>query len=126
MSFVVLVYGGRDYADRAAVYAALDEFLLSAPNARQQLKVVSGGATGADALAIEWAKENRVAFISCPADWARHGRAAGPIRNQAMLDTHHPDWALEFPGGRGTADMRRRCLRAGVEVEVVRKAGSCS
>jgi len=81
--------------------------------------VLSGGATGADTLALEWAIENGVFFIAQPADWKRHGRAAGPIRNQAMLDTHHPDWALEFPGGRGTADMRRRCLRAGVEVEVM-------
>jgi hypothetical protein len=50
MSFTVLVYGGRDYADRAAVYAALDDVLACGP--RSQLTVLSGGASGADRLAL--------------------------------------------------------------------------
>ncbi len=50
-----------------------------------------------------------------PADWEQYGKAAGHIRNQQMLDSG-VDIAVEFPGGRGTADMRARLNKAGVPV----------
>ncbi len=53
--------------------------------------------------------------------WERHGRAAGVIRNQAMLD-YGIDLVLAFPGGRGTADMVRRARSAGVAVAAVAPA----
>jgi hypothetical protein len=56
-----------------------------------------------------------------PADWAKHGRAASPIRNQQMLDEGRPNLVVAFPGGRGTADMVRRARSAGVEVIEVDK-----
>ena len=37
-----------------------------------------------------------------PADWNMHGRAAGPIRNQQMLDEGKPELVVSFLGGRGT------------------------
>jgi hypothetical protein len=53
------------------------------------------------------------------ADWNTHGRAAGPIRNQRMLDEVKPELVVAFPGGRGTADMVRRAREAGVNVYLV-------
>lgn len=50
------------------------------------------------------------------ADWDKHGKAAGPIRNQQMLDEGKPDLVLAFAGGKGTDDMCRRARAAGVEV----------
>ena len=50
-----------------------------------------------------------------PADWEKWDTAAGPKRNQMMLD-QKPDIILAFPGGRGTADMIARAEQAGVEV----------
>lgn len=44
------------------------------------------------------------------------GKAAGPIRNQHMIDTAKPDLVVSFPGGAGTADMVRRAKAAGVRV----------
>lgn len=108
----VLVCGGRDYSDREAVFAALDEL---AP-----LAIIQGHADGADALAREWwyKRPNTCAGeLACyPADWKKHGKAAGPIRNQQMIDEGKPDLVLAFPGGHGTADMVRRAKRAGVKV----------
>lgn len=54
-----------------------------------------------------------------PADWGRHGRAAGPIRNQAMVDLG-ADICLAFPapGSRGTWDCIRRAADAGIPVQV--------
>jgi len=50
------------------------------------------------------------------AKWSKHGRAAGPIRNQEMIDECKPDLVVAFPGGRGTADMVRRAKAAGIRV----------
>lgn len=116
----VLVCGGRDYSNRAQVFAELD--ILSGFN--MKLCVISGGATGADALAEEWARANigkrrGVSFRGFKADWKKHGKAAGPIRNQAMLDKGQPDLVLAFPGSRGTADMVTRAKAAGIEVKVL-------
>jgi len=47
-----------------------------------------------------------------PADWETYGRAAGPIRNQKMLDSEQINLCVAFPGGAGTADMVARCKKA--------------
>jgi hypothetical protein len=56
-----------------------------------------------------------------PADWTTYGRAAGPIRNQRMLNEYHPNLVLAFPDpeSRGTWDMVRRAEKANVEVRVI-------
>ena len=104
----VLVCGGRDYLNREAVNDTLSRIGVTA--------VIHGGATGADALAAKWAKDNCVEVAEYRADWKAHGRGAGPIRNQRMLDESLPDLVIAFPGGRGTADMVRRARKSGVEV----------
>jgi hypothetical protein len=50
------------------------------------------------------------------ADWGQYGAPAGPIRNKTMLTQGRPDVVLAFPGGTGTADMKRQARRAGVRV----------
>ena len=105
----VIVCGGRAFADAKAVAAYLGR--LTKP-----FRVVTGGAKGADALAEAWARENHVPCVAVPADWATHGRAAGPLRNQKMLVDHQPVAVIAFPGGRGTEDMIRRASAAGVRV----------
>ena len=54
-----------------------------------------------------------------PADWDKHGKAAGPIRNKQMIDEGKPDLVIAFPGGRGTAGAVRLAKFAGVTVRVV-------
>lgn len=51
-----------------------------------------------------------------PADWVRLGRAAGPVRNQLMIEQGKPDLVVAFPGNFGTADCVRRAKAAGVPV----------
>jgi hypothetical protein len=70
-------------------------------------------------MAGEWADVFGVPFRIFPANWKKHGRAAGPMRNQQMLDEGKPDLVIAFPGGSGTADMVRRAKAAGVPVETV-------
>lgn len=105
---MLLVCGGRSFSGRDAVYEALD---LIGPQV-----VVHGAAPGADSLAGRWANEHGVEERPFPAMWKTFGLAAGPIRNQAMLDSAHPNMVLAFPGGAGTADMVSRAKAAGVKV----------
>ena len=109
---LVLVCGGRSYADRDRVFAELDRLNLSA--------IVHGGAKGADQLATDYAIARNLPTYVHHAQWWRYGAGAGPIRNQDMIDSHPDlDLVLAFPGGRGTADMVRRARRASVEVKEI-------
>ena len=40
-------------------------------------------------------------------------------RNQEMIDEGQPGFVIAFPGGRGTADMKRRAKKAGLPVREV-------
>ncbi len=104
----VLVCGGRDYDDAEAVRHSLD--MVRAES------IITGGAKGADELGVKEAVRRGIKPIIFMAEWKKHGKGAGPIRNQQMLDEGKPDLVMAFPGGRGTADMVRRAKAAGVPV----------
>jgi hypothetical protein len=108
----VLVCGGRDYADQPMLFGVLD---MQAESTGIDC-LIQGGADGADRLARMWCHTRLCRMENYPADWKAHGKAAGPIRNQRMLDEGKPDLVVAFPGGRGTADMVRRSRTAGVRV----------
>jgi hypothetical protein len=112
MSQTVLVCGGRDYINRDLLWAILD----CAHTIDPIETLVSGMARGADTLAANWASKSGIPVAAFPADWKRHGKQAGPIRNQEMIDKGEPDIVLAFPGGVGTKDMVRRAERAGIPV----------
>lgn len=106
----VIIAGGRDYTfDNEDI-----EFLENLYLGRPFTAVLCGGATGADAEGARWAKRRGIPVEHYLADWSGHGRAAGPIRNQAMVDV--ADALIAFPGGRGTADVTRRARLAGLQV----------
>ena len=112
MPVIALICGGRDFADHARAYAALD----SADFALEISCVVSGGARGADTIAHDWANSRGKHFLFFPANWERYGRRAGYLRNQQMLDEGKPDIVLAFPGGKGTEMMCELAAKAGVKV----------
>lgn len=79
--------------------------------------IISGGARGADKLAIKYAKENDISFVEYKADWKAYGQSAGPIRNTLMLsDNSDLELVIAFPGGNGTADMIRKAKKKGLRV----------
>ena len=104
------VCGGRDYFNRKKVGEVLD---FVARN--RDFILISGAATGADTLALDWAKTNNVRYEKFPADWTQYGRAAGYIRNREMLN-HGIDILIAFRGGKGTKNMVDICKAAGVYV----------
>lgn len=106
-TMTVLVCGGRNFRDRALLWRTLGAW-------PEITHIIQGGADGADALAREYARANYLILTTFHANWAKFGKAAGPLRNQLMLDQGKPDWVVAFPGGKGTADMMRRVRHAQV------------
>lgn len=107
----ILVTGSREWTDRFIISAALFDFPPGT-------KLCHGGAKGADAIAAVVATEYGFEVTEYPARWSEHGKRAGPIRNQNMLDDFKPTLVLAFPLPQsvGTYDMIRRAKKAGIEV----------
>lgn len=117
----VLVCGSRICADRELVQRAMAPYVgrvVGRYNTSAHT-IITGGATGVDSLAHQIATAAKMNTLIFRADWKTHGKAAGPIRNQRMIDEGKPDLVLAFPGGRGTADMIRRAEAAGIPVQRV-------
>lgn len=89
--------------------------------------VIHGAARGADILGKFVAEKIGLKVINdgkgFPADWRRYGRAAGPIRNQQMIDEGKPDLVLAFHENInesvGTKDMVSRARRVGLKVMII-------
>ena len=121
--FRLLVCGGRTYAwhkegksaeeverETQVLYTTLDAVWRAIG---RPITLVEGEQRGADLVARRWAEERGHTVEGYPADWAKHGKAAGFIRNRQMLDEGKPQAVVAFPGGQGTKMM----------IELSRKAG---
>lgn len=103
----VLVCGGRKYDDREHVSNTLSELYATAGPFSV---LIHGNARGADQLADDWAA-GRVKTLTFAPQWEARGKAAGPLRNQKMIDEGKPDLVVAFPGNRGTEGMVARAMR---------------
>lgn len=103
---VILVCGGRDFDDYALLRDVLEQL-------KPQMILHGGCPTGADPMASSWADSNAVHVAVVRALWDKHGRAAGPLRNAAMLRLC-PDMVVAFAGGKGTADMVKKARAEGI------------
>jgi hypothetical protein len=60
--------------------------------------------------------------VTYPANWFKFGKAAGPKRNQEMLNKERPDFVLAFHNdignSRGTKDMVNRAHKARIPVHL--------
>lgn len=116
----VLVCGSRHFND----YDFLGTSLWRLYQERENFnitEIIHGGARGADTLAGEWAKNHNCPVRVFPADWEKHGKAAGPIRNAQMLKEGQPNLVVAFlaPDSRGTKNMIDQATKAGVPVKVI-------
>ncbi len=108
----VLVCGGRDFDNERWMHLTLTELHRNEPFD----VLIEGGALGADRIAREWAEAMSIRVETYEADWMRHGRGAGPLRNTRMLEDGQPDMVVAFPGGRGTGNMVRQARARGIRV----------
>jgi hypothetical protein len=134
---VVLVCGSREWTDRETIRAWLRKLPRGVEIVHGDNGVVdrkTGRVTrGADKISGEVARELGFVVRAHPADWKAHGKAAGPLRNQAMLDTERPARVVAFtstlvrgdgPASRptGTADCVMRALAMGIPCTIVPSA----
>jgi len=76
-----------------------------------QITLVHGDCRGADRLTAQLAEHKfKWSIVAVPADWNKYGKAAGPLRNQKMIDEYKPHHviALLDPASRGTVDCINR------------------
>lgn len=100
--------------------------------------LIHGDAKGADRLseiALKGYFHGGFEVLRFPADWDKHGKAAGPIRNKQMLDEGKPDLVIAFLSkvakqeilyglsdsqhSRGTKNMIEQAEKADVPVKIV-------
>ncbi|QIV65809.1 hypothetical protein Cp1R7AA1_125 [Mesorhizobium phage Cp1R7A-A1] len=113
MGIVVAGTGGRKFVNYGLLAESMD-IVRTCLNIRF---VSHGDAPGADRLFGLWARSRRIAERKLPADWDNDGNAAGPIRNQMLLDSFpRPNVVVAMPGGSGTADMVCRSNQQGFPV----------
>jgi hypothetical protein len=106
----VLCFGGRDYIDSTFIKRSIDQLTKTIG----PFVCIAGGARGVDTICVDYCLSLGFPTLIMPAPWDAFKRAAGPIRNQWMLDHATPTYALGFPGGVGTADMMRKIQKAGI------------
>lgn len=131
----ILITGSRDWPDPWAVERALFDVWLAwdCPVGSDAPILVSGCCpTGADRMAEDVWEAKGFPIERHPADWATHGRAAGPLRNKHMVDLG-ADLCLAFVSGctsprchiagehlsHGATGTVRMAREAGIEVRVV-------
>lgn len=113
--FRVIIAGSRSLEDYELVKAYAD-FKLS--NIEDEIEIVSGAGSGADALGERYAKEKGFRIKRFPAEWDKYGRRAGPMRNRLMAE--YADALLAYWDGesRGTANMIKEAQARGLKVGI--------
>lgn len=79
-------------------------------------EIVSGCAKGIDTLGEIWALENSIPIKKFPADWDKHGKSAGPKRNQQMADYGDALLVIYIPGSVGSMDMLGRARVSNLQI----------
>lgn len=97
-----IIAGGRDFKDYNLLKKQVDYYRL---HKNEITEVVSGGAAGADSLGEMYAIENNISIKVFNADWNKHGRAAGPMRNKQMADYADVLIAVWDGQSKGTKNM---------------------
>lgn len=117
--FKVIVAGSRNFYDYTLLCQRLDKILS---NVKEEIEIVSGTADGADQLGERYAAERGYKLKRFPANWAKHGYSAGPIRNEEMAKYAAPDGGcVIFWDGvsRGSKNMKATAERYKLKLRVV-------
>ena len=116
--YKIIIAGGRDFNDYTLLTKVCNEAIPRMAGDNTPV-IISGGAAGADSLGEQYAQENGIAIERHPADWKKHGKAAGPIRNAEMAAC--ADFLIAFWDGksRGTQNMMMNAVKKDIPCIVV-------
>lgn len=108
----VIIAGARDFWHVQTVYNAIQE------SGFDVTECVHGCAPGVDTVAGVIASEMSIPIREFPADWERHGKAAGPIRNGHMAQSADALIALWRGNRGGTWNMITQAVAKGLKVYI--------
>lgn len=118
----LLITGSRYWRDRQTIWDVLTRF-----PAGPTTVLVHGDCRGADKIAGEIGKHLGFDVRPYPAKWHLYRDAAGPIRNQEMINKEHLigdeiDICIAFHDdlqkSKGTKDMLERAGKAGINTRI--------
>lgn len=119
----ILITGSREWTDKEKILKEVEK--AANDYYQDDITIVHGACpTGADKIADELNyfddyPEVQITIERHPANWNKHGKGAGPIRNQKMVNLG-ADICLAFicPNSKGTKDCIERAWKAGIPVRI--------
>lgn len=114
----IVVAGGRTFLHNHFGFSVLDR--LTSKMEPDNISVICGEAKGADTVGKNWARERGIEVESFPADWDKHGKSAGYIRNSDMADRGTHLIAFWDGESKGTRNMIDTAKRKGLTVRVIK------
>jgi hypothetical protein len=105
----IAIVGSRGFSDYYLLETTILEHLCSAK--KWPIKLISGGAKGADTLAEQLAENFNLEIQIFLPDWDKHGKAAGFIRNTQIVeacDFLFAFWDGESRGTKHSIDIARK------------------
>lgn len=109
----LIVAGSRSIKDRELVCKWIRK-LVGEGTFHPVVQILTGGAYGVDILAEQWAAVSGVKYKVFPADWDKHGKAAGPLRNSQMAQYGDALLAIWDGESKGTKDMINTAIATGL------------
>jgi len=108
-SMKVIIAGSRSFTDIERVFSELDSYHFWYFDITE---CVCGMANGVDIIGKEWCLTKNIPVKEFPADWDKHGKAAGPIRNKQMAE--YSDCAIVIWDGKskGSKNMIEQMKKA--------------
>jgi hypothetical protein len=114
----ILICGSREWNN----FDKIKNILLKYPQSNETI-IIHGNCKGADKISGYLAKQLNMTVEIYSADWKKYGRAAGPIKNQQMLDEGNPEICYAFHENieisKGTKDMVNKCKLANIPVNII-------
>ena len=112
----IAIVGSRDFEDYELLYNELKEFLFDIDyegdlngewsevlySKYNSVKIISGGAKGADTLGERFAKDFNLDTLIFKPDWNMYGKSAGFIRNRKIVENCDVLFAFQVNKSRGT------------------------
>jgi hypothetical protein len=112
----VIIAGSRTIKDYSVVKSAIEQ----SGWLNEITIIVSGCAKGVDTIALEYADDFDITPAKFHADWEKHGKSAGYIRNVEMAHYGNKLIAIQKEESPGTAHMIRTMARLNKPIFLIR------
>lgn len=112
----IIVAGGRNFKDFDKLSTTIDKYLED----KENVVIISGDAKGADKLGLRYAKQNKIEYEVYPANWEKHGKSAGFIRNAEMSDIATDLIAFHDNKSKGTKHMIETARKKKLKVTIIK------